>query len=185
MSFEEWVTVAALMLGPLGVALGWWLNELSARNRADRSWAEAQEKAEWERSLECARLARLVAGYARSLAHGIYLTHAERSEPDGIRDAIREYNHARADLNLAVVALRIGGPSLAVGPAESVIAASQLVAKRLTAMQRSLTREDMDAVGKELLVVDARTNELVAALAARYNADHALMPDPIDLDTLS
>ncbi|ALX05012.1 hypothetical protein [Aeromicrobium erythreum] len=174
--------IAPWLFGPLGIVLGWWLNQRTLRGSADRQAKEAEEAAARQRVVDTVTLGRDTAGMIRSLLHGIHLKQQYRQAPQGFSEAISEFNRTRDRFRNAVLALRIQGPSWSVEGADRLDVKISLLAELAMIMQKDITAEHMESVNSELPELERLLRDYVATVSQHYNADSSTLPVQPDFE---
>lgn len=178
MTLEQVVT---LLIGPVGIWFGWLLNQRSMRSGADRAARMAEQAEERERVLDTVRLARSAGGHLRSVLHGMYLK-GTGNKPVGFYEAIEELNRVVEEYRDAALALRLLGPSWAVGGADRINVEITRLMELSHLMQQNLTSDLVDSATRALPEYDRLVNEYVAGVSGQYNADPHSLPTPPDMD---
>lgn len=173
--------VVTLLLGPAGIGFGWWLNQRSTRNLADRAAELAEETEERERVLQTARLARQVASLVRSLLHAMYLK-GTYGKPAGLQEMMDEFNRTRDEFRSSVLALRVLGPTWAVAGAERVDVETSKLSELAFLMQQELKGEYVTGANNALPELDRLVGAFVSDLSRQFNATASELPDPPDFD---
>jgi len=170
------------LIGPAGIVLGWWLNQLTMRGNAEREAAQAAEAAERQRVLDTVRLGRTTASLVRSLLHAMYLKSQYGRPPKGVAEMMDEFNRVRDEFRSAVLSVRVLGPSWAVEDGERLDVEIARLAELAFLMQDGVKQEHMVSTNADLPALDRMLNAYIATVSERYNSTSSDLPAPPDMD---
>lgn len=174
--------IIAVLLGPAGIVLGWWLNQHTLRGSAERQAKQAAEAESRQRVLDTVLLGRDAAGLVRSLLHDMYLKSRHGKPPKGHEELVNEFNRVRDEFRGAVLGLRVLGPSWAVEGAERLDVVVSKLAELAFLMQKGVTAEHMRSVNSDLPALDEQLREYVSTVSDRYNSAPSQLPPHVDME---
>jgi hypothetical protein len=166
-TFEQTLTLLAVVLGPAGIWFGWWLSDRSATKRAEREAEAASRAAELDRVLRLIRLARRLESEARSLAHGMYLKSTRGVDQTQMKEMIGQFNDVRGQYREATLEVKVLGPKWLVGPADSIHAQGQDLTALIFRMQVKVTNDYVKDADTRITAMDAAVDELVSEAERR------------------
>ena len=171
------------LVGPVGIVIGWWLNQHTLRGNAEREAQRADDADARQRVLDTVRLARDTAALIRSLLHGIYLKSQYGNAPKGLDAMMDEFNRSKDEFRGSVLALRVLGPSWAVEGAERLDVEITKLAELGFIMQTGVKAEHMTSVNARLPQLELMVNEYVTTVSGKYNAVPSELPPHPDMET--
>lgn len=174
---DQWVDLlkftAGLLVGPLGVALGWLLGERSRARQAQREGAEARRGAVVERVMNLLALARVMSTEAHSLGHGYWLQAGgrpiDRGQKRGVIDA---FNDARGKYELELLKIQALGPTWLVDPAVEVENSGREAASILIALEGGAKGQPLQDIQEVITRQKNQIEAMVILARTRFDDDH-------------
>ncbi|WP_191564901.1 hypothetical protein [Janibacter melonis] len=170
------------VIGPAGIVLGWWLNQRTTQDAEARQADRADSAAERERVLRTAALAREAAGQMRTVLHGFYRQQVDQQKLVGFDDYVLRSGTTKEEFRDSVLALRVLGPSWAVGGAERIDVSLNKLVELGHLMQTATRPEHLDSAGAELPRLDEMVRDYIHTASSYYNGRVDDLPPQPDLE---
>lgn len=152
MTFDQWITIAALLAGPVGVAIGWGLSELGDARKANAQQQAAERSESQARCLALLATASILDGEGRGLAHAMYERGTTgRTSRDQMKESTDRFNAAMANLDRLILESDVLGPHGLADVGRDIQAAARDLIQVVSAMQAQLMASDVEKVQKESL----------------------------------
>lgn len=168
---DEFVTVAALLLGPSGIVLGWWLAQLSDVKRDARTAAKEQDREDRARVVAVVDTAQNITAVAKALVLAqVQRYNNQPVDAEHYGEVVREYNQLRSRYGLLAAEAAIQGPPWASEMADAIYEAQRKANALVDTVMARLNAADLDAARDQLDAVEARIDELIAQARQRFSA---------------
>lgn len=175
MTFDQWVTVIALGIGPVGILagifFGWWLSQRSDEKRDQRTAADQRGREQATRVVAIVDTAQRIVSDMTSLIHAEIMTHNQRPvDVEQFREVVRALNTTRSRLGLLAAEAAVFGPSWASEAVNKIHEGQNEAALLLESIQRQLNDADVDAALERIAAVEADIDRLVVEAQGAYAA---------------
>lgn len=166
---DEFVTVAALLLGPGGIVLGWWLAQLSDAKRDARAVAREQDREDRARVVAIVDTAQNITAVAQALVVAEIRRYNQRPvDAQHHGEVMREYNELRVRYGFLAAEAALLGPPWASEAADAIYAEQSKASSLVETVLTRLNADDVDAAGEQIKIVEARIDELIAEARQRF-----------------
>lgn len=147
------MTLAAVIVGPVGIALGFGLSTFGDRLRWKREEDQRTSEEHKTQAIEILRAAATVEGEGRNLAHAAYQSGTSTRKPDSgqVLTALTAFNTAMADLDRLCVEAEVFGPDGLAEIGRTLQERGRDLVSIVSDMQRQVTAANVKTVQEETI----------------------------------